>query len=290
MSKFSNTIPYNTSNLAPNIFQNQDTGCTHITMSCTSNTTLNNSNYTSQGKRKASPCDPIRKQEDIVKVKDYLLNNGRTLQLRLRNYALFTLGICIGVRGADLLRLKIKDVLNPDGTIVDELRVFESKTRKTIYPFVNDTAKDALSSYLNALERFSYEDVLFSKFGHPNEEMTTDNLYKLMVKVKNDLKLPYHLGAHSLRKTFAYWTIKLHPNDLKTMVSLQEMLNHSSMHTTLHYAGQTKDVIKPMYSDLGKIFSNSEINTEQTISNKIDMLYNAFAEILNLEEQEEMAN
>lgn len=278
-----------TSNLAPNISQNQETGCTHITMTRTQLSTPNNSNYTSQGKKKASPCDPIRDQNDIIKVKEYFLNNGRTLQLRLRNYAIFTLGICIGVRGADLLRLKIKDILNPDGTIVDELKVFESKTRKTIYPFVNDTAKEALNTYLNTLTHFSYEDVLFSKFGHPDEEMTTDNLYKLMVKAKDELNLPYHLGAHSLRKTFAYWTIKLHPSDLKTMVSLQEMLNHSSMSTTLHYAGQTKDVIKPMYSDLAQLFSEKKY-IEPSVNNKVDMIYNMIAELLNAEEMEEMAN
>ena len=106
-----------------------------------------------------------------------------------------------------------------------------------------------------------------------------------MVKINTDLNLPYHLGAHSLRKTFAYWTIKLHPNDLTTMISLQEMLNHDSMNTTLHYAGQTKDKIKPMYEDLAKIFDdNKECELQPT--NKIEHIYSLFDDIINIIENE----
>ena len=91
--------------------------------------------------------------------------------------------------------------------------------------------------------------------------MCEDTLRKIILKAQQKLNLPYHLGAHSLRKTFAYWTIKLHPNDLPTMISLQEMLNHSSMNTTLHYAGQTKDKLKVMYNDLEKVFTKENIDS-----------------------------
>ena len=101
-----------------------------------------------------------------------------------------------------------------------------------------------------------------------------------MVKIKTDLNLPYHLGAHSLRKTFAYWTIKLHPNDLTTMISLQEMLNHDSMNTTLHYAGQTKDKIRPMYADLEKIFNTETIATDKP--DKVEKLYSLFSNIMEI--------
>ncbi len=266
------------SNLAINV--NSQTGCTYFDIAQRPTKPINRSNYTSQGKRKASPCDPIREQSDILLIKDYLLNNGRTTQLRLRNYALFTLGISIGIRGIDLLNLRISDVLNPDGTITDEMRAFESKTRKSIYPFINEAAKQALSSYLDSLSSFSYNDYLFSKTSTSQEPMTPNNLYKLMIKIKKDLNLPYHLGAHSLRKTFAYWTIKLHPNDLTTMISLQEMLNHDSMNTTLHYAGQTKDKIKPMYTDLEKIFNTEAVTVDKP--DKVEKLYSLFSNIMEI--------
>ena len=163
---------------------------------------------------------------------------------------------------------------------MDEMRAFESKTRKSIYPFINEAAKQALSSYLDSLSSFSYSDYLFSKTSSSQEPMTPNNLYKLMVKIKTDLNLPYHLGAHSLRKTFAYWTIKLHPNDLTTMISLQEMLNHDSMNTTLHYAGQTKDKIRPMYADLEKIFNEETIASDKP--DKVEKLYSLFSNIMEI--------
>lgn len=266
---------------------NETTGCRHIILTTYQSQTLNNSNYTSHGKKKKSPCDPIRSQEDIMRIKRYFLTHGRTPQLRLRNHALFVLGISIGVRGGDLLRLRISDVLGQDGEILDEIRLFESKTRKSIYPFINDMAKEALTSYLDSLPKFSYNDMLFSRFGNASESMTTDNLYKMMDKVKTELDLPYHLGSHSLRKTFAYWTIKLHPNDVGTMVNLQEMLNHSSMKTTLHYAGQTKDKLKPMYYDLNSMFTEQEQPMPIVSNDKTEQIYALINAILSDEEVED---
>lgn len=239
------------------------------------------SNYNKKGKRKATPSDPIRLQEDIIRLKTYFRTNGRTPQLRLRNYALFVIGISVGLRGSDLINLKISDVLDSEGNIVDFVRVCESKTNKSNYPYLNETAKSAISEYLCSLKPFSIDDPLFGRFGNVKEPITPKHLYQIMTSAQQALKLPYHLGAHSLRKTFAYWTIKLHPNDLKVMISLQEMLNHSSFQTTLHYAGQTRDVLQGMYNDLSMVLDDNPVAIDNPLAtNKIDLLYDLVSRAL----------
>lgn len=242
------------------------------------------SNYNKKGNRKATPSDPIRLQEDIVRLKIYFRTNGRTPQLRLRNYALFIVGISVGLRGSDLISLKISDVLDSEGNIVDFVRVCESKTNKSNYPYLNEAAKSAISEYLCSLKSFCMDDPLFGRFGNIKEPITPKHLYQIMNSAQQALKLPYHLGAHSLRKTFAYWTIKLHPNDLKIMISLQEMLNHSSFQTTLHYAGQTRDVLQDMYNDLSKVLDDNPVVIDNPLAtNKIDLLYDLVSRALTAE-------
>lgn len=242
------------------------------------------SNYNKKGNRKATPSDPIRLQEDIVRLKIYFRTNGRTPHLRLRNYALFIVGISVGLRGSDLINLKISDVLDSEGNIVDFVRVCESKTNKSNYPYLNEAAKSAISEYLCSLKSFCMDDPLFGRFGNIKEPITPKHLYQIMNSAQQALKLPYHLGAHSLRKTFAYWTIKLHPNDLKVMISLQEMLNHSSFQTTLHYAGQTRDVLQDMYNDLSKVLDDSPVVIDNPLAtNKIDLLYDLVSRTLTAE-------
>lgn len=244
------------------------------------------SNYNKKGKRKATPSDPIRLQEDIHKLKIYFRTTGRTPQLRLRNYALFIVGVSVGLRGSDLINLKISDVLDSGGKMVDFIRVCESKTNKSNYPYLNEAAKNAISEYLCSLPSYSLNDPLFGKFGNIKEPMTPKHLYQIMTSAQEKLKLPYHLGSHSLRKTFAYWTIKLHPNDLKTMISLQEMLNHSSPQTTLHYAGQTRDVLQGMYNDLSKVLDDDPIAIDNPLAtNKIDLLYDLVSRALSVESE-----
>lgn len=233
------------------------------------------SNYTSRGKRKCAPCDPIRSIEHINALKDYFLNSGKQ-SLRLRNYMIFVLGISVGLRGCDLLRIKIKDVLHANGYIVDELRAYESKTHKMNYPIINDIAKEAIANYLNSLPSFDVNDYLIRSQGKINMEENT--LYNLLKDAQKALKLPYNLGAHSLRKTFSYWTIAMHPTDTTVLASLQEMLNHDSMKTTLHYSGQTKDNLRTLYNDIGKVFTGEAINEiaepGTTLETKIDTIIN----------------
>ena len=237
------------------------------------------SNFTSQGKRKCAPCDPIRSLEHIELVKNYFLTQGKK-SLRLRNYMIFVLGVSVGLRGCDLLRLKIKDVLHVNGYIVDELRVYESKTHKMNYPMINDVAKEAIVNYLNSLDEYSVDDYLIRSQG--KADMDENTLYNLLKKAQIDLNLPYNIGAHSLRKTFSYWTIAMHPNDTNVLASLQEMLNHSEMKTTLHYSGHTKEHLHTLYNDIGKVFTGGAVNEVQAAASDKNAVESKLDTILNL--------
>ena len=65
------------------------------------------------------------------------------------------------------------------------------------------------------------------------------------------------------------------------MISLQEMLNHSSMKTTLHYSGHTKDDIKPMHYDIDNVFSKDFNADEEEHNSKADKIYSLIQSIMS---------
>ena len=241
------------------------------------------SNYTSHGKKKCVAGEPIRTQEDIIRISSYFANNPNP-KLAIRNVTLFKVGISIGIRGNDLLRLRIRDVIDRDDNIADELLVFESKTNKMNHPFVNKAAKEALTAYLDFLGNYDPDDFLFCGKGR-NTPMKTCNLYALLHNAEKDLGLDYRLTVRSLRKTFAYWTIKLHPDNVNIMASLQEMLNHNDMKTTLHYSGHAKENMKTMYNDIANVFDGNKM-LDANISPKFESKLDKILAILSEDDDE----
>ena len=104
------------------------------------------------------------------------------------------------------------------------------------------------------------------------------SLYDIFKKAQEDLKLPFHFSTHSLRKTFAYWTIRMHYYDQNIIFSLQDMLNHRDIKNTLYYSGHTKEHLKTLYDDMGKVLTGRVDNTpaissqEQKINQILEML------------------
>lgn len=76
-----------------------------------------------KGEHKATP---IKKIEDINKVIDYLQGKEKW-----RDLCIFVLGINVGLRCSDLMSLKVCDVLDETGHIVDEVQLVEKKTANT---------------------------------------------------------------------------------------------------------------------------------------------------------------
>lgn len=215
-------------------------------------TRRNDTDYTSHGKRKATAGEPIRTVEEIQAAKEYYLTHGKNEITRLRNHAIFVVGVSIGVRGCDLLNLKIGDVLNENGTIKMHINVYEKKTNKHNDPKLNLIARDAILMYLNALGKYKMSDYLFKS--ERGGKMDESQLYRILHELQTKLGLPYHISAHSLRKTFAYQNIKLHPDDMHALITLQGMMNHDSPATTLRYCGITKDDEDVFYDAIENIF------------------------------------
>lgn len=230
------------------------------------------SNYTAQGKRKATAGDPIRSLSDIQAMKNYFHEHS------LRNYLLFILGISTGLRGKDLLRLQVRDVVDCNGYVVKELSAYESKTCKMNHPILNNEAQAAVSEYLNSLTNCNSEDYLFTVSPTNSTPIKLDTLYHILIRTKKALNLEFNMTVRTLRKTFAYWTIKQHYDDPHVMASLQEMLNHDSMLTTLHYSGHTRDNLATMYNDMGAVINGTAVERlpqTENVESKLDAILTA---------------
>lgn len=193
---------------------------------------------------KAQEVEPLKNIKDINKIKTYF--RGREDK---RDYTIFVVGINIGLRASDLLQLKIKDVLNSDGSIKDSVKILEQKTKKVREFKLNKSCKDALEIYIKELNSPGVDDYLFSsrKGGH----LTVKSLHKIIKTITRELNIKGNYGTHTLRKTFAYHIyINNIQDNLTILHTLQKILNHSTPAMTLRYIGITKEVINDVYDGL----------------------------------------
>lgn len=239
-----------------------------------------------------TPADPIRDLDDIQRLKDYFLNTGSEF-CSFRNYAIFCVGIGSGLRASDLLSLRIKDVYD-DSIVKDKISIVECKTNHIHHFAVNDELKDVLYGLLNLLiKRYGKYDEDAYIFPAKNNigHLQVRSLYTIFKQAQETLGLDFHFSTHSLRKTFAYWTIRMHYYDQNIIFSLQDMLNHRDIKNTLYYSGHTEDHLKTLYDDMGKVLNGTVEDTpaistqEQKINQILDMLTKQIGEHTTSDEE-----
>lgn len=171
--------------------------------------------------------EPIKNKKDIEKMKLVLKRNG------YRDYFLFTLGINIGLRIGDLVKLKTDDVKDFDtNSIKATIYMKDNKTKKmNNFPIIPELALE-IEQYIEGmgLKRGEY---LFQSRKGSNKPITTDRAYMIIRNAGEEIGLK-HIGSHTLRKTFAFWFY--HRNN-KDLALTMEMLNHSSPKDTIRYLG-----------------------------------------------------
>ena len=226
-----------------------------IKISCVKKQTEKNlSRFTSQGKPKAQEAEPITSLEHIKQIQKYFLSQSAPLSYR--NYTLFTIGISLGLRISDIGRVKLSDFMYSDGSYKKRLVLTEKKTGKTNYPEISSVVKETLDFYRSHVD-LDYDDYLF--FSRKGGMLDRSSLFRILKSAQKDLKLPYNIGTHTLRKTFAYWTIQNNRDNPIALMALQKMLNHSDQRVTFRYAGILQEEVDSLYEGLSDIFGGGGV-------------------------------
>jgi integrase len=180
-----------------------------------------------------STADPIRKKEEIEKIKDYFLKNQRW-----RDYVLFTLGINTSLRISDLLFLRWKDVYDFEhGKFLDHIQLIEKKTLKTTTIALNSNAINALQILMDTIIECSPMHFIIKSREGENRPIHRSRAFSIIKKAAHETGVNGTICCHSLRKTFGYhaWKKGVPP------AVIMDIYNHSSMEITKIYLSINQD-------------------------------------------------
>lgn len=200
-------------------------------------------------------AEPIKCLDDIKKISEYLLEQGR-----YRDYMLFIVGINFGLRVSDLRMLRFSNLINDNFTFRDSFPVFEKKTRNTRkkkknrHITINNAVMDAVTLYLENHDGVSLSDYMFrsesNNGSNVNQPIAIRTIDRILKEIAVDLELNVKMSTHTLRKTFCYWVMVKGHNDPRRLLLLQRMLNHSTPAQTLDYIGLTDEEMADAYNSL----------------------------------------
>ncbi|MFC1552691.1 tyrosine-type recombinase/integrase [Candidatus Latescibacterota bacterium] len=181
----------------------------------------------------STKVEPIKKSEDIDRIKMMLFGNPR-------NYTLFILGINTNLRASDLCGITVGQVRGLK--TMDEIEIKEKKTGKTRRITLNNACIDAINGLLRSKD-FSDSDYLFKGQRGPIRPETVHALVKSWAK---EIKLKGNYGSHSLRKTWGYQQrVRFNVG----IPALMACFNHSTQKQTLDYLCVQPEEIKSVYAN-----------------------------------------
>lgn len=194
---------------------------------------------------------PIRDDEDIKKIKEYLKDHPR-------NHLLFVLGINNGIRAGDLLKLKIKHLRYR--RVGEYHQITESKTGKKNIVIVNKAIRKALDIFIESRSKNSPDlvdamdmpiidqEFLFKSTKGQNKPITINHVNKLIKKWTSHFNIRGNFGSHTLRKTWGYHQRVKFGTGFEILC---KRYNHSSPAVTMRYLGiEDKEVHKILMNEI----------------------------------------
>lgn len=198
--------------------------------------------------------EPIRDNKTIKNMRAILKSQSP------RNELLFILGINVGLRISDILKLKVRDLTKSNTKAPkDYVIITEIKTRKTKKFYIGDIVKKVIENYMKENNNPGFDTYIFLSKKGVNRPITRQQAYRIInnaaellgIVERNDKGNLIHgeIGTHTLRKTFGYHSFQ----NGTSLELLMDLFNHSSKTQTLRYIGITEDQKKEVYlkSNLG---------------------------------------
>ena len=171
--------------------------------------------------------EPIRDKDDIERMKDFMESWNP------RNFLLFVFGLNSGLRISDIVKLKVREVLDTHVVII------EQKTGKPKQFYINDYLRKQIDKYIKAKSLKPY-DYLFESNKRDKDgkkrPIGREQAWKILNKCAKACGLK-RIGTHSMRKSFGYHLYKMNQD----VAVLMEIFNHASPDVTLRYIGINQD-------------------------------------------------
>ena len=210
--------------------------------------------YNNTGNKKAGVSSKVyfltREEIELMKnafIKDIEESCTPTNELmNRRNYALFCMGINVGLRISDLIKFKWCDVFDKHWQVKDMISIKPKKTErfnKYVTIVFNDSFKNAVQEYKNEVTRLkdlpNMEDYIFWGRMDENSPVKEKSVCAIMKKTAEEAGIKKNVGTHSLRKTFGRNFYMENKDRAYALRMLQECFGHESPYTTLTYIGVT---------------------------------------------------
>ncbi len=163
----------------------------------------------------------------------------KTNSLGQRNALILEMLYATGVRVGELVNIKLSDINSFDHTI----RIL-GKGRKMRMVFYGSYCEDVLNLYLHdgyrSLNTKNSDYLFLNKNGG---KLSSRYVAIVIDKAVRKCEIDYHISPHTLRHTFATDLL----NAGADLMSVKEMLGHSSINTTSIYTHVTSEQLRKVY-------------------------------------------
>ena len=172
-------------------------------------------------------------QKAPFKLKDiWALRVRFQMENRVRELALFNLGIDSKLRGCDLVGLKVRDICHGD-PVASRAMVMQHKTQRPVQFEITPPTRDAVQKWIKEAELKS-DDFVFPSRIHDSPHLGTRQYARFLEHWVEELGLdPADYGTHSMRRTKATLIYRR----TKNLRAVQLLLGHRKLESTVRYLG-----------------------------------------------------
>lgn len=155
---------------------------------------------------------------------------------RIRDLALFNLAIDSKLRGCDLVKIRVRDVMTSNG-ISKRAKVIQQKTQHPVQFEITEQSRDSLASWIHQ-SRLERENFLFPGKVKGASHLSTRQYSRIVASWINEIGLDSsEYGTHSLRRT----KVSLIYKRTKNLRAVQLLLGHTKLESTVRYLGVEVD-------------------------------------------------
>ena len=170
---------------------------------------------------------PLLKQKEIWAIRTRL-----QLAHRTRDLALFNLAIDSKLRGCDLVRLRVGDIVQ-GSRVAARAMVMQQKTQRPVQFEITDQTREAATAWI-AKAQLKSEQYLFPSRLKNSSHLSTRQYARVVDGWVASIGLdPAVYGTHSMRRTKATLIYRR----TKNLRAVQLLLGHTKLESTVRYLG-----------------------------------------------------